>query len=58
MGFPGSSDIKESSCNAGDPGSMPGSGRSTGERNGTYQVPYFTIHGKFQGEVDYVCFLN
>ena len=24
-GFPGSSDIKESACNAGDPGSIPGS---------------------------------
>ena len=25
MGFPGSSDVKESACNAGDPGSIPGS---------------------------------
>ena len=25
---------KESACNAGDPGSIPGSGRSSGERNG------------------------
>ena len=31
MGFPDSSVDKESSCNAGDPGSIPGSGRSTGE---------------------------
>ena len=31
MGFPGSSVGKESSCNAGDPGSIPGSGRSPGE---------------------------
>ena len=30
-GFPGSSAGKESSCNAGDPGSIPGSGRSRGE---------------------------
>ena len=29
-GFPGSSVGKESTCNAGDPGSIPGSGRSTG----------------------------
>ena len=33
-GFPGSSDDKESTCNAGDPGLIPGSGRSPGERNG------------------------
>ena len=33
-GFPGGSDGKESSCNAGDPGSIPGSERSLGERNG------------------------
>ena len=34
MGFPGSSDSKESACNAGDPGLIPGSGRSPGEGNG------------------------
>ena len=32
--FPGSSDSKESACSAGDLGSIPGSGRSAGERNG------------------------
>ena len=31
LGFSGSSVGKESGCNAGDPGSIPGSGRSTGE---------------------------
>ena len=31
---PGGSDSKEPTCNAGDPGSIPGSGRSTGEGNG------------------------
>ena len=31
MGFPGSSTGKESACNAGDPSSIPGSGRSPGE---------------------------
>ena len=31
MGFPGSSVGKESTCNAGDPGSIPGLGRSVGE---------------------------
>ena len=31
MGFPDSSVGKESACNAGDPGSIPGSGRYPGE---------------------------
>ena len=34
MGFPGGSDSKESACNAGNLGSIPGSGRSPGEGNG------------------------
>ena len=34
FGFSGGSDGKESSCNAGDPGMIPGLGRSTGEGNG------------------------
>ena len=34
LGFPGSSDDKESACNAGDPGSIPGSGRPPTEGNG------------------------
>ena len=34
MGLPGGSDTKESACNAGDPGSIPGSGRSPGGGNG------------------------
>ena len=34
MGFFGSSDSKESACNAGDLGLIPGSGRSPGEGNG------------------------
>ena len=33
MGFPGGSDGKESACNAGDLGSIPGLGRSPGEGN-------------------------
>ena len=37
MGFPGSSASKESTCSAGDPGSIPGSGRSAGEGIG-YQL--------------------
>ena len=39
MGFPGGSDGKESACNAGDLGSIPGSGRSPGEVNG-YPLQY------------------
>ena len=34
LGFPYGSDGKESACNAEDPGSIPGSGRSPGEWNG------------------------
>ena len=33
-GFPGGSGGKESACNAGDPGLIPGLGRSLGEENG------------------------
>ena len=39
MGFPGSSAGKESACNAGDPGLIPGSGRSAGEGIG-YPLQY------------------
>ena len=38
-GFPGSSAGKESACNAGDPGLIPGSGRSPGEWIG-YPLQY------------------
>ena len=34
MSFPGGLDGKASACNAGDPGSIPGLGRSPGEGNG------------------------
>ena len=34
MVFPNSSDSKASAYNAGDPGSIPGSGRSPGKGNG------------------------
>ena len=37
--FPGNSDGKESACNAGDSGSIPGSGRSPGEGIG-YLLQY------------------
>ena len=39
MGFLGGSDGKESVCNVGDLGSIPGSGRSPGEGNG-YSCQY------------------
>ena len=39
MGFPDSSVGKESTCNAGDPGWIPGLGRSAGERIG-YPLQY------------------
>ena len=39
MGFSGGSDGKESSCSAGDPDLIPGSGRSPGEGNG-YLLQY------------------
>ena len=35
-GFPAGSDSKESSCNAGDPGVISGSGRSPGEEMSTH----------------------
>ena len=39
MGFPDISVGKESACSAGDPSSIPGSGRSAGERIG-YPLQY------------------
>jgi len=39
VGFPGSSVGKESTCNAGDPGSIPGLERSAGEGVG-YPLQY------------------
>ena len=39
MDFPGSSAGKESACNAGDPGTIPGSERSPGEGTG-YPLQY------------------
>ena len=41
-GFPGGSDGKESACSAGEPGMIPGSGRSPGERNG-YPLQYYCL---------------
>ena len=40
LGFPGGSDGKEYACNAGDPGSIPGSGKSPGGGNGPIFLPW------------------
>ena len=39
---------KESACNAGDPGSIPGSGRSPGEGNGN-QLQYSCLENPMDG---------
>ena len=47
MGFPCGSDGKQSACSVGDPGSIPGSGRSPGEGNGNpFQL--FVVYLKFK----------
>ena len=53
--FPSGSDGKESACNVGEPGSIPGSGRSPGEGNG-YPLQYsclgnLTDRGAWQATV-------
>ena len=66
LGFPGGSNGKESPCNTGEPGSIPGSGRSPGERNG-YPFQYSclensrdrgawwaTVHGVTKSQTDTV----
>ena len=47
--FPGGSDGKESACNAGDPDSVPGSGRSPGEVNGS-QLQYSCLENSMDRE--------
>ena len=42
LGFPGGSDSKESACNVGDLGSIPGLGRSLGEGKG-YPLQYSSL---------------
>ena len=49
MGFPGGSDDKASTCNAGDPRSIPGSGRSHGEGNGN-SLQYSCLGNSMDGE--------
>ena len=50
QGFPSGSQGKESTHNAGDPGSSPGSARSPGEENGDpFQIPVF-LPGESHGQ--------
>ena len=48
MGFPGGSEAKESVWNEGDPGLIPGSGRSPGEGNGT-PLQYSCLENPMEG---------
>ena len=50
MGFPGSSEVKASACNAGDLGPVPESGRSPGEGNGN-PLQYSCLENPMEGEV-------
>ena len=50
LGFPDGSDSKESTCNAEDTGSIPGSGRSPGEGNG-YSRQYSCLENSVDREV-------
>ena len=57
-GFPGGSEVKVSASNAGDPGSIPASGRSPGEGNGkpmeyhssilAWRIPWTEKPGRLQ----------
>ena len=49
MGFPGNSDGKESACNVGDLGSIPGLGRSPGEGKG-YPLQYSGLENSINSE--------
>ena len=48
MGFPGGSDGKESACNAGDQGSVPGLGIFPGEAHGNPLQVF--LPGEFHGQ--------
>ena len=55
LGFPGGSEVKTSACKAGDPGSIPGLGRSPGEGNDNplqylaWIIPWTEEPGRLQG---------
>ena len=48
-GLPGGSEVKASAWNAGDPGLIPGSGRSPGEGNGN-PLQYSSLENPMEGE--------
>ena len=48
-GFPGGSNGKESACNVGDVGLIPGSGRSPGKGN-VYPLQYSCLENSMDGE--------
>ena len=50
MGFPGGSEVKVSSCNVGDLGSIPGSGGSPGEGNDN-PLQYSCLENPMDGEL-------
>ena len=50
-GFPGGSDGKASVYNAGDPGSIPGLGRSSGKGNGN-PLQYYCLENLWTEELD------
>ena len=47
-GFPGGSEVKASTWNVGDLGSIPGSGRSPGEQNGN-PLQYSCLENPMEG---------
>ena len=48
QGFPGGSEVKASAWNSGDPGLIPGSGRSLGEGNGN-PLQYSCLENPIEG---------
>ena len=48
-GLPGGSDGKEPACNEGDPGFIPGLGRSPGEGNG-YPLQYSALENSMESQ--------
>ena len=53
MGFPDSSVVKESACNEGDPGLIPGLGRCPGEGKG-YPLQYSGLENSMDCIVHWV----
>ena len=61
VGFPGGSDSKESACNVGELGSIPGLGRSSGEGypfqySGLENSMEFIVHGVAKNWTQLSCF--